>query len=85
MQNDVAKCTVKPRVWIYKEGPMTMSVCVQGNLTRDEIEAEVNQLSPSGTSAGWVISTDTMFADGIHPMPSPCPDDPARLHYLLNV
>lgn len=72
------------KVIFYSEGPFTASVCVEKDLTHEEIVKEIAVKHPSGTEKGWRISTDTHFRQG-NPHPCPCdkfPDE--RLHYLVN-
>lgn len=67
---------------VYSEGILYCSACASRDLTREQVEALVNRLNPSGTSHGWVISEE-LFASGA-PNPSPCNDHPElRLHYLM--
>ncbi len=66
---------------VYSQGLCYCSACASKELTREEVEALVNRLNPSGTSHAWEISEEP-FASGA-PNPSPCNDGPGRLHYLL--
>lgn len=66
-----------------------MSVCVDKNLTREQVEEEANKTSPSGTERGWKISEDTHFAKKTDkdPLTNPCPCEQfpeSRMHYLLD-
>lgn len=64
-------------------GICAVSVCAPKDTPRDEIEAWVNQESPTGISSPWAISEDD-FASG-ESNPCPCDQQPEeRLHYLLN-
>ena len=71
-----------PLVIIYADGVAHCSVCAEKNLSRQQIEAEVNALSPTGLSGGWKID-EARFAGG-EANPHPCEDAPdERLHYLM--
>lgn len=71
------------KVVIYAIGITACSCCVEDELTRDQIEREVNKISPTGIGSKWTISADTNFKDGTA-NPSICPEHPNRLHYLMN-
>lgn len=70
-------------VEIYKVGLLCCSVCAPVEMTPEEVEREVNDKSPSGTTNGWTISTDKAFADGT-PIPAPCNMGGGRQHWLLD-
>lgn len=68
---------------IYKMGPLTCSVCVPKELTREQVEAEVQRASPAGTERGWMVANDPTFKGG-EPNPCPCNQHPGtRMHYLM--
>ena len=70
------------KVTIYSNGIVHCSVCVHdAEMSRKEIEAEVNRQNPSGISL-WTISSEKCFADGSS-NPKPCECEPERLHYLM--
>jgi len=67
----------------YSIGPLSASVCADNSLTPYEVVKEFNRVSPSGTTNGWQISSDTHF---LHGQPNPCPCDKhpeTRIHYLF--
>jgi hypothetical protein len=74
---------IKPdsKVCVLRMGIVYLSVCAVKELTRDEVEIEVNKISPTGISSQWKIS-DEPFSDG-SPNPCQCKDDPNRLHYIM--
>jgi hypothetical protein len=66
---------------IYYIGPLSCSVC--SSLSPEETIKRVNELHPSGTTNGWVISDQEKFASG-EPHPCPCQDHPdTHKHYYL--
>lgn len=68
----------------YSIGIMTASVCADNSLTPEDVEAEFNNISPSGTTNGWKLSEDKTFKGGA-PNPCPCDQHPeTRKHYLFN-
>jgi hypothetical protein len=68
----------------YSIGLLSASVCAINSLTPEEVEAEFNRVSPSGTENGWKISEDKHFRQG-NPNPCPCEQFPeTRKHYLFN-
>lgn len=58
-----------------------MQVCAEEAATDEEILAVCNRENPSGTSMGWssVVRVKDAMADG----PTPCADDPTRIHLLV--
>jgi len=69
---------------IYAQGLVSMSICVKSELTKEQIEKQVNILSPTGISSKWSISKDKTFQDG-SPNPCDCNEHKGkRKHYLLN-
>jgi hypothetical protein len=82
--NEVVTLQYKPNsaVVIYSNGIVHCSVCVEKDLSREEIEAQVNAANPAGTTHGWKIDEEP-FAEGAA-NPHPCEDAPEeRLHYLM--
>lgn len=69
-------------VQIYSNGIVHCSVCVPKDMPREQVEAIVNIKNPAGTRAGWIISAESEFNGG-GANPSPCNEDPKRLHYLM--
>ena len=67
---------------VYAVGICAASVCVEKDATPKEIEREVNARHPTGVTP-WAMSEDATFKGG-EPNPCPCPDEPDRVHYLLN-
>jgi hypothetical protein len=66
---------------IYCIGPLSCSVC--SSLSPEETVTRVNELHPSGTKKGWVISNQEKFASG-EPHPCHCQDHPeTHKHYYL--
>jgi hypothetical protein len=72
------------KVIVYSSGTVSCSVCVEGQLTKKEIENEVNIVNPTGISSKWRISKDKIFSDGEHTNPCTCDKYLDRKHYLLN-
>ena len=68
---------------IYSIGPVSMSVCVSEDMSREEIERRANAESPTGISSRWSISDEPTFANG-DPMPCPCNTKSDRQHWLLH-
>jgi hypothetical protein len=65
---------------IYCIGPLSCSVC--SSLSPEETVKRVNELHPSGTTNGWVIS-DEKFKTG-QDNPCPCDQHPeTHKHYYL--
>ena len=71
-----------PDVVIYATGLVMSSVCAPSEMPVADVEDAVNRLSPTGISSRWSLA-DEAFASG-EPNPTPCNDDPARQHHLLN-
>jgi len=69
------------RVWLYAKGIVYVSACVGKDVPIAEIEATANSEWPTGLDHGWT-KANAPFKTG-EPNPSPCPNDPLRLHYLL--
>lgn len=67
---------------IYAHGMTHCSVCVPAELSRDEVEKQVNICYPAGGSLRWTVSRDTHFRGG-QPNPCPCQSAAGRLHYLM--
>ena len=73
----------KSAVVIYTSGLVHCSVCVEKDLSREEIERQVNAMNPTGLSHGWKVDDAPAFSEG-SANPHPCEDEPAtRLHYLM--
>ena len=71
-------------VRIYGLGLVNASVCTPKEMAREQVEAAVNELHPTGIASPWKIATELFFADGVTPIPGPCNDDDTRLHWLLH-
>jgi len=64
-----------------------MQVCAYSEIPPERVEERANTLNPSGTSNGWHIVWANDESDPFNnsnKKPTPCADDPARLHYLLS-
>ena len=70
-----------PKVVIYSEGVVALSVCAEGTLTKEDVAAEVNRISPTGINSKWSVSSES-FRSG-EPNPRTCENDPTRKHWLL--
>ncbi len=70
-------------VYIYAEGPVTISVCASKEMSRSEIERQVNDLRPTGIQSRWTISKDKRFDTG-ESIPCECDEDSSCQHWLLN-
>jgi hypothetical protein len=70
------------KISIYATGIFCCSACVPGDLSREQVEDEVNRVSLCGTAKGWTVSEDATFHGG-QPMPCVCESDPTRKHWLL--
>jgi hypothetical protein len=70
----------KPRVVVTERimGIYHMQVCCVPDASDEEILAVCNQENPSGTAGGWT----RVYRMGIN-QPTPCADDPARVHVLV--
>ncbi len=66
---------------IYSRGLCAMSICVDADTDRSEIERIANTMNPTGISSHWKISTDN-FNSG-EKNPHPCEAADGKLHYLL--
>ena len=75
--------TETARVEVYSVGLVCASACAPTDVSREEIEREVNAQHPTGVSSRWRISEETTFATG-EPMPSPCNHGAERQHWLLS-
>lgn len=64
---------------IFRSGLLYGVVCTTLR-NRKEIERRVNAEHPSGTRAGWRISTKRIEGKR---SPVPCLDDATRRHYLM--
>jgi hypothetical protein len=71
-----------PRCFVYANGLVHCSVCVNHNMTISTIEDVVNDENPTGTENRWHVDNAPTFADG-SPNPHPCEREPFRLHYLM--
>lgn len=71
------------KVFIYKKGPLSCSVCASENMTGDEVAAGVNKQYLCGTEHGWQISKDETFASG-DPNPCQCNEYSDRKHWFLD-
>ena len=71
-----------PDVQIYVQGIVMSSVCAPLEMPIGEVEDAVNLLSPTGIDNQWERA-DEPFATG-EPNPTPCNNDAARQHHLLN-
>jgi len=69
------------KIQIYTNGLVHCSVCVEKELSRSEIEREVNLVNPTGIDSRWKISNED-FADK-NKNPHKCEKDKNRLHYLM--
>jgi hypothetical protein len=86
------KSASTPRVTIYSEGPITLSVCAPSEMSAADVLADVERQHPCGTENGWGVSADSWMtwdternekvATGRHG-PIPCDQDPGRTHWLL--
>jgi hypothetical protein len=69
---------------IFRSGPGPGIGLLQGvactTLKRSEMLRKVNAQHPSGTTAGWQVSTKRVEGKR---NPFPCLDAPGRRHYLL--
>ena len=70
------------KVEIYANGLVYCSVCVEKDLTIEEIEKEVNLQNFTGIYSNWKIS-ESKFEDGSE-NPQICEKDNNRIHYLLS-
>ena len=71
-----------PKVDIYGIGMVCLSVCAPKEMTREEVEVDVNAQHPSGVGP-WQIA-DEPFADGTE-NPHPCEKEPEhKQHFLLH-
>lgn len=77
MTNDTAE------VHVYREGPLSLSVCVPSYWKRDRVELEVNKAHHCGTENGWMVSQDKKFSGG-QPMPCECDQVAFRRHWLMD-
>jgi hypothetical protein len=70
----------KPRVVVTNPivGICHMQVCCVPDASDEEILAVCNQENPSGTTRGWT----RVYRLGIN-QPTPCADDPQRMHVLV--
>lgn len=69
-------------VEVYSVGLCATSVCAPAALTPEQVEQEVNSISPTGLSSRWKIAHGDRFKGG-EPMPNPCESNPDRQHWLL--
>jgi hypothetical protein len=72
------------KVIVYLSGITSCSVCVEGKMSINDIENEVNIVNPTGINSKWKISKDKTFSDGKHTNPCTCDQYKTRKHYLLN-
>lgn len=74
-----------PDIVVYRTGFTHCSICVPHDMSREDIEAGMNLLHPTGISSPWRISPDSHFAGGLAPHPTPCEraNGAGRLHYLM--
>jgi hypothetical protein len=63
-------------------GVVYASVCT--NLPDDAATVRLNEDNPTGIESSWEISSDPMFADGVHTNPCDCPQIPGCRHVLFN-
>lgn len=71
------------KVIVYANGLPTASACVLKDLTKEEIEDEINLINPTGISSRWEISKDKEFKTG-EKIPRQCEQEQNREHYLFN-
>lgn len=69
-------------IHIYGVGLICISCCADKNMPRENIEAHVTALHPTGLDHGWKIA-DEPFRDG-SPNPNQCENELDRQHWLLN-
>lgn len=67
---------------VYSGGLVCMSVCVAGNMLKEDVERNANRQHPTGIDSKWRISEED-FRTG-EPNPCGCKDHSGRKHYLLN-
>ncbi len=70
-------------ITIYSRGLVVCSVCVPKDMSREDIEQQVNMQNPTGIDSQWKISKDETFKSG-EKNPCECGTAEGRLHYLLN-
>lgn len=64
-------------------GIVHCSVCVPKDMSKEDIELEVNRINPTGISSEWKISDNTHFNTG-ETNPCICNQNPEKMHYLMN-
>ncbi len=67
---------------IYARGIIACSVCAPKDMSREEVELQVNMKNPTGIDSKWTITRDD-FADGAE-NPYVCDRSTEKLHYLLH-
>jgi len=70
------------RVFVYTMGLCHCSVCAPAGMEREVLESLINEEHPTEISSQWTVSKEETFSGG-QKNPSPCDQDPARLHYLM--
>jgi hypothetical protein len=70
-------------VYLYRVGPLSMSVCAPGTADAAEVARAINRHYPCGTEHGWVVSQDTHFLGG-ETNPCTCEESPERKHWLID-
>lgn len=74
---------LQEKVIPYNVGMLSASVCADNSLSPEEVEAEFNRISPSGTTHGWKLSEESHFRQG-NTNPCQCNQFPeSRTHYLF--
>jgi hypothetical protein len=70
--------------FIGEPGLVAMAVCAPAALTAEQIAAEVNAKNPTGISSPWTVAGADHLTDYDGPYPVQCPDEAARLHYMMH-
>lgn len=68
------------RLEIIKVGMLSIQVCAEDSMTDEQILYDTNDLSPSGTTAGWCEINKT--EEGMKPVK--CAEYPNRTHYIIH-
>ena len=70
------------KIYLYRVGGLSMSVCAPGSLIGSEVASAVDRHYPCGTTDGWVVSKYETFKGG-EPNPCVCHEDSTRKHWYL--
>jgi hypothetical protein len=72
-----------PKIDVYDQGPFSLYVCAESQMTQTEVGEAVNRKYPTGLVHGWSFAQGKRFRND-QPNPCHCPRDNHRRHWLFH-